>query len=76
MAEETVEIVLSHPWVDDEGSDHEIGDRFAVPIATAKKLVRGGVAVYPTKSDAVEAEGEAGVDKTARAVRKRASGSE
>lgn len=66
-----VEVEFSHPH-----GDYGVGDRAELDVIEAKNLVRAGAAVYPTKADAMEAEGEAGVEKTARAVRKRASGSE
>lgn len=65
---ETVEVQFSHPH-----GDYAVGDRAELEVVEAKKLVRAGVAVYPTRADAVEAEGDAGAEKTARAVRKRAT---
>lgn len=67
---DTVEITFSHPH-----GDHAIGDRVSVPVLEAKHLVRAGVAVYPTKADATAAEGEAGEEKTARAVKAKTSSS-
>lgn len=69
-APETVEITFSHPH-----GDHAVGDRVSVPRLEAKNLVRAGVAVYPTKADAVAAEGQAGEEKTARAVKAKTSSS-
>lgn len=62
-----VEVELSHPY-----GDHAIGDRVELEVAEAKKLVRAGVAVYPTLKDARAAEGEAGESKTKRAVKQAA----
>jgi hypothetical protein len=66
---DTVEVEFSHPH-----DDYDVGDRAVVHVLEAKSLVRAGVAVYPTKADAVEAEGEAGAEKTKRAVAKKATG--
>lgn len=64
---DTVEITFSHPH-----GDHAVGDRVTVPRLEAKNLVRAGVAVYPTKAAATAAEGDAGEEKTARAVKAKA----
>lgn len=58
---DTVEIEFAHHH---EG--HVPGDRVAVDVDTARRLVRGGRANYATKPDAVQAEGDAGADKTSR----------
>lgn len=58
---DTVEIEFAH-----HHDDHVPGDRVAVDVDTARRLVRGGRANYATKPDAVEAEGDAGADKTKR----------
>jgi len=63
----SVEITFSHPH-----GDHAVGDRVEVPALEARRLVKAGIAVYPTKTAAVAAEGEAGVEKTARAVKAKA----
>lgn len=57
---DTVEIVFAH-----HHRDHVPGDRVAVPVDEARRLVRGGRASYATKTAAVEVEGPAGADKTA-----------
>lgn len=59
---DTVTIEFAHPH-----GDHAVGDRDVVDPATAKRLVRAGVANYATKTDAVAVEGDAGAAKTARA---------
>lgn len=67
MVEKTVEVELSNPW-----DGHAAGERITVPVLEAKKIVRSGYGVYPTKVDAEAAEGEAGDAKTKQAVRKAA----
>lgn len=64
---DTVEIVYAH-----HHRDHVPGERDVVPAGDARRLVHAGVAAYATKEDAVQVEGEAGVDKTARARKARA----
>lgn len=38
-------IVLSHPWRDDKGKLHEVGESVSVDDAIAENLVRGGIGV-------------------------------
>lgn len=65
---DTVEIVFAH-----HHGRHVPGDRVPVDAGEARRLVAGGRAAYATKPDALEAEGEAGVEKTQTAGRKRAA---
>jgi hypothetical protein len=61
-----VGIVFSHPH-----DGRSIGDRVDVDELEARRLVTAGVAVYVTKTDARKAEGDAGAEHTAAAVRRR-----
>jgi non-canonical (house-cleaning) NTP pyrophosphatase len=62
-----VEIVYAH-----HHKDKKPADRAAVEEGLARRLVRAGIANYATKSDAIEAEGPAGEERTVSAARKRA----
>lgn len=66
MPEQKIDVELSHPW---EG--HAVGETVGLDELTARRVVRAGLGVYPTKSEATRAEGEAGAAKTKSAVRKR-----
>jgi len=57
----TVEVVFAH-----HHGKHVPGERVELDVDEARRLVRGGRANYATKPDAVQAEGEAGEEKTAR----------
>lgn len=73
MATDTVEIIFSHPHRVDADTAYEVGARAAFPPLEAKNLVRAGVATYATKVAATDAEGPAGEEKTARAVKAKSS---
>ena len=64
---EKVAVTLSHPW-----KEHKVGAKLDLDAATARRVVNAGLARYTTKTAAVEAEGEAGAEKTVAASKKTA----
>lgn len=61
-----VDVTLSYPW-----QGHAVGERISVDPSTARRLVRGGVALFSTTSDARTAGGD--TNRTATKRRRKAS---
>lgn len=48
----SVDLTLSHPWTDDDGTFYEVGSRLEVEESEAHRLINNGVAVASTKAAA------------------------
>lgn len=61
-----VDLTLSHPWTDDDGTFYDVGTRLEVEDSQAHRLIRNGVALPSTKTAAKDA----GVDPDTAASKK------
>lgn len=61
-----MDLTLSHPWTDDDGTFYDVDSRLDVEESTANRLVANGIAVPSTKSAAKEAGLDPETAKTAK----------